>query len=115
MINTPSFIEDHISQIPALQLLQNLGYTYLTPAEAEAQRGNKPSNILLEGILEEQLRKLNKINFRGQEYSFSNINIHNAIQALKSFPLKDGLIRTNEKIYDLLTLGKSFEENIMGE
>ena len=37
MINTPSFIEDHISQIPALQLLQNLGYTYLTPAEAEAQ------------------------------------------------------------------------------
>ena len=26
-----SFKEDHISQIPALQLLQKLGYTYLTP------------------------------------------------------------------------------------
>ena len=28
-MNTPSFQEDHISQLPALQLLQNLGYTYL--------------------------------------------------------------------------------------
>lgn len=29
----PSFIEDPISQIPALQLLQNLGWRYLTPGE----------------------------------------------------------------------------------
>jgi len=35
-MDTPSFIEDHISQIPALQLLQNLGYTYLSPDEALA-------------------------------------------------------------------------------
>lgn len=28
-MNTPSFKEDHISQIPALQMLVNLGYTYL--------------------------------------------------------------------------------------
>jgi len=30
---TPSFQEDHISQLPALQLLQNLGDTYLRPQE----------------------------------------------------------------------------------
>ena len=29
-MDTPSFKEDHISQIPALQLLQKLGYTYLS-------------------------------------------------------------------------------------
>ena len=34
-MNTPSFQEDHISQVPALQLLQNLGWRYLTPAEAD--------------------------------------------------------------------------------
>ena len=33
-METPSFKEDHISQIPALQMLMNLGYTYLSPAEA---------------------------------------------------------------------------------
>ena len=35
---TPSFLEDHISQLPALQLLLKLGYTYLSPEEALAQR-----------------------------------------------------------------------------
>ena len=48
----PSFIEDHISQIPALQLLQNLGYTYLTPDEVLKERQRKVSNVILEHILE---------------------------------------------------------------
>ncbi len=34
-MNTPSFKEDHISQIPALQMLVKLGYRYLSTAEAE--------------------------------------------------------------------------------
>ena len=38
-----SFKEDHISQIPALQLLKKLGYTYLSPDEALAMRGGKTS------------------------------------------------------------------------
>ena len=40
-MDTPSFKEDHISQIPALQMLVRLGYAYLSPAEAERQRGGK--------------------------------------------------------------------------
>ena len=51
-----SFKEDHISQIPALQLLQKFGYTYLTPDEALAMRGGKTSNVLLEDVLRNQLR-----------------------------------------------------------
>ena len=47
----PSFLEDDISQIPALLLLENLGYSYLTPAGAEAERGGRRSNVLLAGIL----------------------------------------------------------------
>lgn len=114
-IITPSFIEDHISQIPALQLLQNMGYTYLPPEEAFEQRQGKFSNVLLEDILEEQLHKINSITFKGKEYQFSAGNIKNAIAALKDVPLFDGLVITNEKVYDLLTLGKSFEENIGGD
>ena len=33
-MNTPSFIEDHIAQLPALKLLMNIGWQYLTPDEA---------------------------------------------------------------------------------
>ncbi|MCX5726853.1 MAG: HsdR family type I site-specific deoxyribonuclease [Candidatus Saganbacteria bacterium] len=109
----PSFKEDHISQVPALQLLINLGYTYLTPEEALNARGGKTSNVILETIFEKQLHQINTILYKGGEYSFSNNNITNAISTLKNIPY-DGLIRTNEKIYDLLSLGKSFEETILG-
>ena len=112
--NLPSFLEDHISQIPALQLLQNLGWRYLTPAEAVSLRGGKLGNVLLETVLVEQLRKLNRIRFKGEEYEFSEGNIQTAVQSLKDV-LYDGLVRTNEKIYDLLILGKSLQQTIQGD
>lgn len=112
-MDTPSFKEDHISQVPALQLLINLGYTYFTPEEALIARGGKTSNVILEAILEKKLHQINTITYKGDEYKFSNNNITNAISTLKNIPY-DGLIRTNEKIYDLLSLGKSFEETIIG-
>ena len=49
------FLEDIVSHLPALHLLQNLGYKYLTPAEALALRGGKRSRVVLETILLEQL------------------------------------------------------------
>jgi type I restriction enzyme R subunit len=113
-MNTPSFQEDHISQVPALQLLQNFGYTYLRPQEVHLERKGKLSNVLLEGILAQQLRKLNRINYRGQQYEFSEANIQAAIQTLKDVPF-DGLVRTSEKIYDLLSLGKALEQTIDGD
>ena len=60
-MNNISFKEDHISQIPALQLLQKLGYTYLSPEEALELRGGKTSNVLLESILRKQLESINSI------------------------------------------------------
>src|SRR5213075_1326623 len=113
MNGTPSFQEDHISQVPALQLLQNLGYTYLRPQEVHLERKGKLSNVLLEGILAQQLRKLNRISSRGGQHEFTEGNIQAAIQALKDIPF-DGLVRTSEKIYDLLSLGKSLEQTIEG-
>lgn len=113
MSETPSFQEDHISQVPALQLLINMGYTYLSPEEAFRERGGKTSNVILEKILDKQLRKMNKIVYKGNTYEFSNNNINGAIDAIKNIPF-DGLVRTNEKIYELLSLGKSFEETIQG-
>lgn len=111
-MQTPSFIEDHISQIPAMQLLQNLGYTYLTPEEVLKERQDKLSNVILEDILEQQLLKINNIQFKGKIYPFSPASIRGAIDAIKNVPMFDGLVTTNSKIYDLLTLGKSFEESI---
>ncbi|MCB1205940.1 MAG: type I restriction endonuclease subunit R [Verrucomicrobiae bacterium] len=111
----PSFLEDHLSQIPALQLLQNLGYTYLRPQEVHLERGGKLSNVVLEGILEKQLRRLNRIRFKGREHEFSSANIQGAVQALKDLPHDKGLVLQSEHVYDLLSLGKSFEQTIGGD
>jgi type I restriction enzyme, R subunit len=114
MSELPSFLEDHISQIPALQLLQNLGYKYLRPSDTAVERKGKFSGVLLENILEKQLRRLNKINFKGGEHNFSDANIKDAVKKLKDVPF-DGLVRTSEKIYDLISLGASFEQIIDGD
>ena len=34
-MDTNLYLEDNISKKPALNLLQNMGYTYLTPEECE--------------------------------------------------------------------------------
>jgi len=111
---TPSFKEDHISQIPALYLLQNLGYIYLTPAEVAEKRGNRLNTAILEEVLIEQLRRINRIHFKGREYHFSEGNILSAVETLKDV-VNDGLVRTNEKIYHLLCLGRSMQQTISGD
>ena len=111
---TPDFKEAVISQIPALRFLQQLGYSYLSPEEVAVERTGKLSRVLLEGTLSKQLRRLNKITFKGAEAKFSEENITKAIEALREVPF-EGLVRTSEKIYDLLTLGKSLDQTIEGE
>ena len=108
------FDEKYLSQIPALQVLVNLGYRYLTLAEALAARSGKAGNVLLEEILRERLKKLNRIRHKGGSYLFSEENIQSAIQRLKNVKY-DGLLKTNEAVYDLLTLGVALEQSIEGD
>jgi type I restriction enzyme R subunit len=107
------FLEDLVSHLPALQLLQQVGYRYLTPTEALDLRGGKRSRVVLEAILIEQLRKLNQITFKGQSHDFTETNLRTAVDALTNIAF-DGLVKTNEQAYDLLTLGKAIEQTIDG-
>ncbi|MBI4682139.1 MAG: type I restriction endonuclease subunit R [Nitrospirae bacterium] len=108
------FNEKYLSQIPALQQLINLGFEYLTPEQALTARQNKAGNVLLEGILRDQLKIINRIHHKGQEYLFSEENVQTAIQKLKNIRY-DGLQKTNEFVYDLLTLGTSLEQIVEGD
>lgn len=116
-MDTPSFKEDHISQIPALQLLQKLGYEYLSPEEADTLRGGKTSNVLLEDILRRQLKEINsekRISSTKTTY-ISDANIENGIRALKELPMNEGYISACEAAYNLITLGKAFEQSFDGD
>lgn len=112
----PSFKEDHISQIPALQMLVNLGYTYLSPAEADRQRGGKTTNVLLEDVLRKQLKEINSIRVSATKTSiFTDENIERGILALKNLPMNEGYIAASERAYNLLTLGQALEQSVDGD
>ncbi len=70
-INIPSFKEDYIFQIPALQLLIKMGYKYISPEDCLKERQGKTINVLLENILETQFHDMNQFTFRGITRKFS--------------------------------------------
>ena len=104
------YLEKNISQQPAIDLLRSMGYTYISSEDCEAQRGSR-YHVLLKDILRGQLRRLNRYAFAGAENEFSAGNIERAMEDLDE-PLTDGLVRSSEKIYDALLLGKSYPETV---
>ena len=107
-----AYLEVNVSQKPAIALLQSMGYTYISPEDCEKQRGSR-YHVLLKDILRGQLRRLNRYSYAGAENEFSAANIERAMEELDE-PLTDGLVRTSEKIYDALLLGKSYPETVGG-
>jgi len=114
MTATSSFKEAYISQIPALQLLKQLGFTYLPPAEALRLRGGRLRQVVLTDVLRAWLTANNTMRVKGQSHPFTPANIDLAIQQLLDEPY-DGLVRTNEKLYERLTLGSSLKQTIDGD
>ncbi len=115
-MDTLSFKEDHISQIPALQFLQNLGYQYLSTGDALQYRENKTTNVLLEDILRKQLKEINSIRVSNTKTAiFTDENIERGIRALKDLPMNEGYIHACETAYNLITLGKALEQSIDGD
>ena len=104
------YLEYNASQKPAIDLLQSMGYTYISPEDCEKQRGSK-YHVLLKDILRGQLRKLNRYTYAGAVNEFSAGNIERAMDELDE-PLTDGLVRTSEKVYDALLMGKSYPETV---
>ena len=74
-----SFKEDHIYQISAFQMLQNLGFKYFT--SNKAMRSCKFSNVL-----RNQLRRINSIRVNSnKEILFSEENIKNSMLTIHKY------------------------------
>ena len=108
--------EKHQSQIPAIQLLVNLGFEPLSQQQVQQLRGNKLNQVILEDILEERLLKINHFTVKGQSYLFNIEDAQALMLALKPSPDRlKSLMRTNQDIYDLLILGTSVRKTINGD
>ncbi|MEG9605853.1 type I restriction endonuclease subunit R [Serratia nematodiphila] len=112
--HAPKFQEEYSAKLPALALLNNLGWSYLSPEEALATRAGKPDQVVLTHLLREQLAK-RTFTFGGQEYSLSDKAIDNLIAEVNSPALNQGLLTANERLYNHLMYGISVTEFIDGK
>jgi len=110
-----SYREELISQIPAARLLVSLGYRYLTPKQALELRDGRERNVVLAEVLSGWLAANNQYSVKGQDYAFSENSVAEAVRRMSEVSLNDGLVRANESVYDLLTLGISLPQTHHGD
>lgn len=115
MNHLPSYREELISQIPAARLLISLGYQYLNPDQALVLRRGRERNIILTDILREWLISHNQVQIRDAPVPFSDAAINEAMRRISEPALNDGLVRANEHIYELLSLGISLPHTQDGD
>ena len=110
----PKFQEEYSAKLPALALLSNLGWTYISPQQAMSARAGKADQVVLNQILREQLAKRTFI-FAGKEHVISDKAIDSLIAEVNSPALNQGLITANEHLYNHLLYGISVTEFIDGK
>ncbi|MDE1491640.1 type I restriction endonuclease subunit R [Xenorhabdus bovienii] len=110
----PKFQEEYSAKLPALALLSNLGWTYISPQQALSARAGKADQVVLNQILREQLAKRTFI-FAGKEHAVSEKAIDSLVAEVNSPALNQGLITANEHLYNHLLYGISVTEFIDGK
>lgn len=111
---TPKFQEEYSAKLPALTLLTNLGWSFLSPELALAARGGKADEVALRQVLRGELQK-RTFTFAGKSYPLSEKAIDNLITEVCSPALNEGLLTANERLYNHLLYGISVTEFIDGK
>ena len=111
-MTTVKFQEEFSAKIPALALLANLGYTFITPNESEVLRGNQflgdkksTHQVVLLPIMRDFLAK-QTFPFAGKQHALSDAAIDKIMHELNP-AMNLGLKAANEKLYNALLYGVS--------
>jgi type I restriction enzyme R subunit len=100
-VSKPLWNEDRLSERPAAELLQALGYTYVAPEALAAERSS-PREVVLVDRLAKALRRLNPW--------LSEDNVSKAVRAVANVQAAS-LLEANEEVYTTLVYGQSFEQD----
>jgi type I restriction enzyme R subunit len=93
--------EESLSENPAVQQLEALGYTYVSADELEAERDSL-KEVVLTKRLATALKRINPW--------LSEDNVQKAVRAVTHVPATS-LIEASEKLYTILTYGISLEQD----
>lgn len=110
-----NFDEARQTQIAAVELLINMGYTYLPCSEVQRLRGGDGGKFILRDIAFEALGRINAFEHKGRRYKFNDKNVYDAIDELENVQL-EGLQDTAKKVYHMIMTngGKTIREMVEG-
>lgn len=101
MLENVDFDEAKQSQLPLVEMLVNMGYTYLSREEALAQRGGDTGKFLLHDIARKALMDINSYDTNGQQVKFSEADVAKVVEELEAIRL-EGLIDTSREVSHMI-------------
>jgi type I restriction enzyme R subunit len=101
MLENVDFDEAKQSQLPLVEMLVNMGYTYLSREEALAQRGGDTSKYLLHDIVRESLMNINSYENVGKQLHFSEADVASVVDELETMRL-EGIIDTSREVTHMI-------------
>jgi hypothetical protein len=104
----PPTREQFSPHIPALHLLINLGWQFLTTEDALKLRGSTREIILKQRLIE--VLQTRRFEYKGEFHPLSPGGIDQIVRQAQTLSLAEGLLPANERLYRLLTLGVTVTE-----
>ena len=108
MTTTPNPREQYSAQIPALHLLRNLAWDFLSTARALELRGGTRQVLLVPRLI--QVLQTRRFEYKGQWYALSPSGVDQIVRELSAVSLAQGLLPANEQLYKKLSLGVTVTE-----
>lgn len=112
--SSPKFQEEYAAKLPAMTLLANLGWSFVSPEQALALRESKQDLVVLKTVLRKVLEG-RTFEYAGQHYPLSSQSIDNLISTICSPALNEGLKNANERLYNHFMYGISVTEFVDGK
>ena len=112
---TPEYKEALTSQSQAIHLCMRLGYTLLTPSEADDLRDGRTSDVMLRKVTQRFLKKHATYHARSRVYNFSDAEIERGMQILRTVDDTAGLANANQKKYEHLCFPPAITVSVDGQ
>ena len=108
MSQVPQTREQYSAHLPALHLLCNLGWHFLTTAQCLALRGSTREVLLKPRLIE--VLKSRRFEYKGEWFPLSPSGIDQIVREISAINLGEGLLPANERLYAKLLFGITVTE-----
>ena len=108
MSAVPQTRERYSAHIPALHLLCNLGWHFLTTAQCLSMRGSNREVLLKQRLIE--VLQTRRFEYKGAQYPLSPSAIDQIVREVSALNFAEGLLPANERLYAKLALGITVTE-----